>query len=248
MTAADVWVSLRKIVREATLLGTEFRIVGAEVDITGSLPPEMRSVLPKDYLFQYLGAARADKEATVFLHRFGVTSVLVTNVLEAEAAIRELSGCDPIGSDIETSPPDARPAPIRINIDGSVAARQAEPSGEGLDPYHAEIATVQLYGGGSRCFVFRWTALSYLINGCWLREQHLVAHNAAFEISFLRHHSTPPRAMKGGCPVECTMQAAGLLYGTWRRSLAAASQDALGLSPPKALQASCWSAPNLSPG
>ena len=121
-------------------------------------------MLPSAYLFQYFGAARADNEAVAFLRQLGVTPVLVTDLAGADAAMVELTGCDPIGLDIETSPPDARPAPIRINVDGSVAARQAEPSGDGLDPHRATIATLQLYGGGERCFVFRGAALTYLIN------------------------------------------------------------------------------------
>ena len=72
----------------------------------------------------------------------------------------------------------------------------------------------------TEAFVFRGAALTYVINSRWLREQHLVAHNAAFEIAFLRQHSTPPSGAKAQHPVECTMQAAGLLYGCWNRSLA----------------------------
>jgi DNA polymerase-1 len=242
------WPALRKAVREAHMLGTEFRIVGADVEISGELPPSLRDKLPTGLLFEYLGGARADKAACAFLDYLGVAPVLVTDLGGADAAMAELAGCDPIGLDIETSPPDGRPAPVRVNGDGGVAARQAEPSGDGLDPHRAGIATVQLYGGGTKCFVFRGAALVYLINSPWLREQHLVAHNAAFEIAFLQHHSTALAGVTVAHPIECTMQAVGLLRGTWDRSLAGASEDLLGAEPPKALQTSCWSAPNLSAG
>jgi len=245
---SEIWIALRKVVREAHLLGAEFRVVGADVVVDGKLPAGVAYKLAPNLLRGYLGAARADKAARSFIQHLGVTPVLVTDQAGADEAMTELAGADPIGLDIETAPPGARPAPIRINADGSVAARQPEPSGLGLDPHRATIATLQLYGGGDRCFVFRGAALRYLTSSRWLREQHLVAHNAAFEIAFLRRHSAPPDGIKARHPVECTMQASGLLHGTWRRSLATTAQTVLGTEPPKELQASCWSAPNLSPG
>src|SRR4051812_27584166 len=144
--SAEVWVGLRKIVREAHQLGAEFRVVGGDIEIDGALPSAMLRVLPSAYLFQYFGAARADNEAVAFLSQLGVSPVLVTDLAGADAVMAELTGADPIGLDIETAPPNARPAPIRINADGSVAARQPEPSGDGLDPHRATIASVQLYG------------------------------------------------------------------------------------------------------
>ena len=58
--------------REAHLLGAEFRIVGADVEIDGELPTSLRDALPRRLLRQYLGAARADKEAIAFLQQLGV--------------------------------------------------------------------------------------------------------------------------------------------------------------------------------
>jgi len=84
-----------------------------------------------------------------------------------------------------------------------------------------------------------------------LRQQRLVAHNAPFELAFLRHH-TKPIAGVAGHPVECTAQAAGLVLGVGhageRRSLASVASARLKLDPPKELQTSDWSAPRLSPG
>jgi DNA polymerase I-like protein with 3'-5' exonuclease and polymerase domains len=243
-----VWQDLRKAVREAHRLGAQFRIVGADIEIDGELPATVRDRLPPELLRDYLGAVRTDNAATAFLDLLRVEAVLVTDRTGADAAMQELTGLDPIAIDIETAPPDDRPAPIRINVDGSVAAYQTEPSDHGLDPHRAHISTVQLYGGGDRCFVFRGLALDFLINGTWLREQHLVAHNAGFEISFLRRHSTPPQSIKAMHPVDCTMQAAGLLLGVYNRSLATASAAMFGIQPPKALQTSCWSASRLTKG
>jgi hypothetical protein len=242
------WSDLRKAAREAHLLGAEFRIVGADAEVDGELPCALRAALPVPMLRQYLGAARADKEATTFLWQLGVEPVLNEDIAGADAAMAELSGADPIGIDIETSPPNARPEPVRINRDGSIASVQPKPGDAGLDPHRAGIMTLQLYGGGARAFVFRGAALVHVMNSFWLRQQHLVAHNAGFEVVFLRQHSAPPSEVKARHPVECTMQAAGLLHGVWRRSLAAASMRTLGVEPPKALQTSCWSAPRLSPG
>src|SRR4051812_7818068 len=129
------WNSLRGAVREAAALGATFQIVGADVDIAGVLPADLRAALPVALLRQYLGASRADKEATAFLKHLGVEAVLVEDIAIADAAMVELSGADPIGIDIETSPPDARPEPVRLNNDGSVSATQPAAGGAGLDPH-----------------------------------------------------------------------------------------------------------------
>ena len=173
---------------------------------------------------------------------------LITDIAGADAAMAELDGSAAIGIDIETASPDARPEAVRINTDGALSAIQPRSTGDGLDPHRAGIMTIQLYGGDDKAFVFRGAALTHVLHSRWLREQQLVAHNAAFEIGFLRHHTTPPGGVKARHPVECTLQAAGLLFGCWNRSLAASCQNVLGIEPPKSLQVSCWSAPRLSPG
>jgi hypothetical protein len=119
------WVELRKVVREARNLGAVFRVVGADVEIEGDLPRDLRDALPANMLWQYLGAARADKEAEAFLvDSFGVEPVLIEDVAVAESAMAALDGIAVLGIDIETSPSDARPAPIRINVDGALSALQ----------------------------------------------------------------------------------------------------------------------------
>ena len=246
--APDVWTELRKTVREAHLLGAKFRIVGDSIEIDGDLPGDLKAALPVPMLRQYLGATRTDREAVEFLSQLGVAAVLVDDIAGAEAAMADLDGEDLVGIDVETAPCNARPEPVRLNTDGGLSAIQPKPNGDGLDPHRAEIQTLQLYGGTDVAFVFVGEALQHVINSTWIRQQHLVAHNAAFEIAFLRQHSTPPRGVKATHPVECTMQASGLLGGVWSRSLATTSLQFLDVEPPKTLQTSCWAAPRLSTG
>jgi DNA polymerase-1 len=100
------------------------------------------------------------------------------------------------------------------------------------------------------CFVFRGEALELLIASHWLRSQHLVAHNATFDVAFLRHYagSKPlaPRRRRGR--IECSMQATGLLHGIGNRSLADAGGAFLGLEVSKDVRPSDWGAARLSRG
>ena len=73
--------------------------------------------------------------------------------------------------------------------------------------------------------------------------KHLVAHNSAFELKFLRHAGIEPVH-----PLACTMQMSGLFCGPHRRSLKAAAFEVLALDLSKVEQAGDWSAPNLPPG
>jgi DNA polymerase I len=251
------WRNLRLAVREATKLGCEFRVVGADVEIDGTLPHDIVRAALRDYL----GADSDDNAALDFADCLGVASILVQTREEAIAAVGEMGDPEFVGLDIETWPRDARPPPVRINADGSVAVRQDEDKSKaGLDPHQADIATLQLYPGRDRSFVFVGEALRLMLQSRWLRRQHLIAHNANFELAFLRHYShsasvevEKPRAAH---PVECTLQAGGLVHGTGRatvsgwhgRSLADIAWFELGLEVPKELQTSCWGAPRLSAG
>jgi hypothetical protein len=243
---------LRDAMREATALGCEFRIRGADVLIDGlaPIPEPIEQARRSGLLFSWLGADDADAEALSFCQKLGVEPVLVTTREQAIAAVKAMTPTAHVGLDIETAaqPKYAKPRrPIAINADGSLGAVQPTHSDPaGLDPHRAEIASLQLYAGGARCFVFRGEALRLMLSSKWLREQRLVAHNASFEVAFLRHHTRPIEGAKGH-PIECTMQATGLVNGVLGRSLAKTAATILGLEPPKALQTSDWSAP-LSPG
>jgi DNA polymerase-1 len=250
-----IWRNLRRAVREAHALGAEFRIRGNAVEITGidRLPNNLRDALDLDLLWSYLGAEEDDDEALAFLESLNVEAVLVDSTKGAAAALTELAalGASRIGIDIETTPkpeyPERRPA-ILINIDNAVSARVKSKKDKvekpaALDPHRGDVATLQLYGGGPRAFVFRGDAIAWVLATPWLKAQTLIAHNAPFELGFLRSYNL--------C-IWCTLQAGGLAVGTGfageGRSLERVAGEVLGHSPPKALQISDWGAPHLSEG
>jgi DNA polymerase-1 len=163
-----------------------------------------------------------------------------------------------VAIDVETFPVEGPPRPpIQLNKDGAVSARAAKWENDaGLDPRRSKIGTLQLYAGGSVCYLFRGEGLKLVRDSHWLRRQHLVAHNALFELSFLKLHSRPSahhrRAMGR---LDCTMQAGGLVNGTDARvpergrSLARVVTAMLDLPElPKGLQTSDWSAERLTDG
>ena len=179
-----------------------------------------------------------DQPALELMAHLGVEAVLVTNPAEALAAL----GNGPLGVDIETAHRLPRP-PARLTRGGELSATQPKSDDEaGLDPHHAEIATLQLYAGGQQSFVFRGAAITSEVRRRVL-QGNCIVHNAAFELAFFRHHW-------GAFPVqfECTMQAAGLLLGVNRRSLADTAYACMGVKVPKELQRSDWGAEELSPG
>ena len=252
----QIWRGLRRAVREATALGVEFRIRGAKVETTGveELPDQLRAALDPELLWAYSGADEDNEEAICFLEELGVEAVLVVDVVAAEAAIVELEeqNSSVVGLDIETSPKPqfATPRPaIRINKDGSISKQKGPdkkaPRPAGIDPNRADIATLQLYSGGSKCFVFRGAAIDWLLASPWLAKQTFVAHNAAFETGFLQHRGIHVNI---GCTLQAGGVAIGVGFGGEKRSLESVSGHVLGIIPPKALQFSDWSAPELSPG
>jgi ribonuclease D len=71
-------------------------------------------------------------------------------------------------------------------------------------------------------------------------------------VKFLKKHEPQPASVPATVkahfhPMECTLQATGLLHGVYNRGLDDACQATFGITPPKALQTSCWGAPRLSP-
>jgi DNA polymerase-1 len=241
------WEDVRKAVREAHLLGVVFTIVGDTVETTGDLPDELRAVLSLEVLRDYLGAETADNEALDFLDTLRVEPLLITDIAGAESAMRELTGAPVIALDIEKEPPGGRPAPVRVNKDGTLAARQDGGDKIALDPYRSRIQCLQLCAGTTVAYVFRGEAARYMADSAWLRQQRLIMHSADFDLSFLNNTSAPADEFK--YPIEDTRQAVGLLHGVWAgRSLADAYRLTFGGTVPKALQSSCWAAPTLSPG
>jgi DNA polymerase I-like protein with 3'-5' exonuclease and polymerase domains/DNA modification methylase len=168
-----------------------------------------------------------------------------SDVNTPEPVLRTRGGL--LGFDTETAAnpgEDTRPA-IRFRLrDGHPSRNQpkSKSSGAALDPHRSSIRLAQLYGGGRRCLVLDTTIVPLSALSDVLSRRAMVIHNAAFELRFLAEVGVAfPQ-------FEDTMQAAGLLLGTHRRSLDEAAKTYLGLDLPKGLQRSDFSAPRLSPG
>jgi DNA polymerase I len=262
-------LEIKNLLREASALGARFRISGfrVEVDRGAALPEPLRQSLrhhaESGLLCAYLGGEEQDLPALELSDQIGAESVLVETRCGLRTAVRALltdirQHGDMIGLDIETAPrPGQADRPwIRLNSDGSLAAVQPVTQDRtGLDPHCSNIQTVQLYAGGARCYVLRGEALLMLLPSHWLRRQHLVIHNAGFELKFFMQHCAdyrPPPHRRVHFRYECTAQATGLLtgvgFGGSGRSLAAAAKAFLALDVPKELQTSDWGAVHLSPG
>ena len=262
---------LRQLIGEVTRLGVRFRLSGAEVAIDGTehLPGTLRDQLldydTKGWLWAYLGGEAVDTPSRELLARVGVAAILVETRQQARDAIRLIERDkqtygDVVGLDIETTPKPGlgmpRP-PIRLNSDGSLAETQTSTGSDraGVDPHQADIATLQLYAGGSLVFIFRRAALDSVVRSHWLRRQHMAIHNAAFETLFISSALPPYRLPPVRSPrpsrTDCTQQAANLLLGVnydIGRSLADTVRVFLKLTLPKGLQLSDWGAARLSPG
>jgi hypothetical protein len=260
---------LRRVLAELLALGVRFRIAGADVivDAMERMPEALQASLQahqaSGLLWSYLGGDADDADSLDLLGALNVEVQLLETKQAARVAVRQLlldlrQHPGPLGIDIETAPlPDYRgePAWVRLNRDAALSALQPISSDRsGLSPHLADIATLQLYGGGTAAFVFRGEALRLVLGSHWLRRQWLVAHNATFDLAFLRHHSNdyrrpPHRRIR--FRIDCTMQMAGLVLGVGfggGRSLANAAKELLGLEVPKALRMSDWAAMRLSPG
>jgi DNA polymerase-1 len=270
-TAVQLLAELHGLVREAAQLGAKFRLSGADVTVgnAGELPGALRERIvdfaDSGWLFAYLGGERLDQPAIDLGARLGIEVVVVTTAGELHNAIRHIESDKSrhggiVGIDVETAPKPGCGAPrpaINLNIDGSVAERQPEPKDRSaLSPHLADIQCLQLYAGGTQCFLLRGEAVRTVLRSHWLRRQHLVIHNAVFETAFIAHGAKgyrPPAGRRSRGRVECTMQGAGLLLGTEHsalggRSLANAAARILDVEVPKDLQRSDWAAPKLSPG
>lgn len=273
---SSAWADLCAAVAEAHALGAAFRISGGVVAIDGELPAALRDRLHQNQplLFEYLGGGEPEREAKRFQQKLGVTIAHVSTRQAASEALAILeidmvTYGGTLGLDIETAarPGQGEPRPaVHLNKDGGLSAVQpAIQDRTALDPHRAEIRTLQLYGGGVACFVFTGEGLAYLLSFPWLQRQHLVIHNAVFEIGFLHQHRAlaarpaPDLRVGPGQPapdkigrVECTLQATGLIIGVGYdgsgRKLVAAAEYFLGLTPPKSLQTSDWGADTLSAG
>ena len=235
---------------EAHKAGCVFRLAGDRVEVSGleKVPADAIAFLREHRaaVFAHLGGNELDRPTLELLAQLEVEFVYCTTDAEAEAAVFEMladAGDRPIAIDIETAPRSehANPVPLRLTVRGRPMKVQPKSDDKvGLDPHRSEPRLVQLYGGGARVAVLDMKFVSWdILAPVWRRP--LVAHNAAFELAFLGKRGNHPRA-------QCTMQAAGLLLGVHRRSLADACSAYLGVDVPKAHQTSDWRAPTLTRG
>ena len=207
---------IKRLLAEAQQLGLKVRISGAGVAFAGleTLPEQLRRHLEseRDLLWAYLGAEDTDLEVLSFADTLGVDIALIETVTEAKAAIRQLIADrrrfgGPIAIDVETAPRPGLGEPLpwaALKIDGGVAERQPKVTDRsGLSPHLAAIQTLQLYCGGQTAYVFRHAARDLVLHSHWLRRQRLVAHNAGFELSFIRTGTRayrPPPGRTRKCP------------------------------------------------
>ncbi len=243
-------LTIERALAEAHKAGCVFRPAGSGVAVRNldQVPAFVRDFLRehRDGVFDALGGSERDRPCLALLDRLGAELVYCTDDDSAEAAIAEVladAGDKPLAIDIETAPRSeyANSVPLKITVKGRPMKVQPKADGKiGLCPHRSEPRLVQLYGGGSRVAVLDMRLVSWaVLKPVWARP--LVAHNATFELAFLARHRIYPRA-------QCTMQAAGLLLGVRRRSLAESCSVYLGIEVPKAHQASDWSALTLSRG
>jgi hypothetical protein len=85
-----------------------------------------------------------------------------------------------------------------------------------LDPDRSRVRLLQVYGGGRRVAVIDLDRVGADVLQR-LRGKRLVAHNAAFELSFLERAGVEP------AEIHCTLQACRITLGEHATSLAAAA-------------------------
>ena len=121
----------------------------------------------------------------------------------------------------------------------ALIAQKAYAERAGLDPDRASIRLLQVYGGGRTVLVADMLRVGIKVfEPLW--DIPVVAHNAAFELSFLHRAGIEP------AEIHCTMQAVRLLHGPNVASLEDAAATVLGIDMDKTCQTSDWSQPNLT--
>ena len=235
--------------------GCTFRLTGADIEAVGisRVPNYIVAFLKhnRDAVYAFLGGTAQDEPYLALIESLGVEVVYCTADAAAAAAVDEViadAGDRPIALDVETTPLPAYVVtkPLLLTVRGRPYKRQPrdkDRNAAGLDPLRSCVRLVQLYGGGARAAVIDMHHVSWpVLEPLWTRP--LVAHNAAFELSFLQHRGIVADA-------HCTQQAVGLLRGIRRNkpwSLAEASSIYLGLDVEKGHQTSDWGAARLSRG
>jgi DNA polymerase-1 len=121
----------------------------------------------------------------------------------------------------------------------SLKAQIAYAERASLDPHRSRARLLQIYGGGQRVAVIDLDRVGDRVLQR-LRGKRLVAHNAAFELSFLEKAGVEPGE------IHCTLQACRLTHGEHATSLADAAKEYLDVELDKAPQRSDWGATHLT--
>jgi hypothetical protein len=135
------WANLRHTLAEATALGAQFQISGADVVIGGldSLPADLAQALAvrqaDGVLWHYLGARALEAPALAMAKTLGVAARVVETVPETRAAVRQLmrdAQCygGHIALDLETAPlpGHGRPQPPAKLNPGQERSNRARPA------------------------------------------------------------------------------------------------------------------------
>jgi DNA polymerase-1 len=259
-------MTIVELVAAAVKQGAGFRLSGAKVIADPPvMDPDLVTALRarRDELWVYLGGAKLDQPSLDCMVRHFADIRIVAPQTKAEAleviaqveadADHHTRGL--IGFDVETqaNPGEELRQPVKFRRDSCVVQkpaldpdhlrrRSAPQSTAGLDPHRSAVRLAQLYGGGEVCLVLDTKLVPLQALAPVLGRRKMVIHNAAFELAFLNHAAIAVDSF------ECTMQAAGLMLGTRRRSLDDAALHYLHIELPKDLQLSDWGATVLSPG
>jgi DNA polymerase I len=173
--------------------------------------------------------------------------VYVTAPGAARQVVAEIVASAPeaVGLDIETEVLLAfrQPIPVKFNKDGNLAARQPRDgaAGAALDPYCSRVRLVQTWAGGEHVYVFDMRCVAWA-DIAPLFTLPLAIFNAVFEVKRLIHEAR----------IEPTGRIYDVMTAIWltdgcRPSLAEAVTINYGLTIPKELGASDWSADTLTP-
>jgi DNA polymerase-1 len=241
---------LRMLVRD--FLGAGGRITRDGVAVVIHGPPEIADAFRAQAggLVKYLVPSVTPEDASLvrsLLTDAGADVAYITDPAAARAAVASICASQPevLGLDFETEvlPAFRQPLPVAFKKDGGLAVRQPRDgaAGAALDPYRSKVRLVQAWAGGRHCYVFDMRAVAWA-DIAPLFELRLAMFNAVFEVKRLIHE---PGIFPTGRIFD-VMTAHWLTDGR-RPSLAEAITLNYGITIPKTLGASDWSADELTP-
>ena len=240
---------LRLPIRDLIAAGGSVARDGDRVLIDGPLSLTSTLYAHVDELQQYfVPSVGAEQAALVreLLADAGAKVAYITAPEAARQAVAEMitGAPDVVGLDFETAvlPEFCQPIPIKFRKDGNLAARQPRDGAAGiaLDPYRSRVRLVQAWAGGKCVYVFDMKALAWA-DLAPLFALPLAIFNAVFEIKRLIHEAK----------IEPTGRIYDVMTAVWltdgrRPSLGEATTINYGLTIPKELGASDWSANTLT--